>query len=183
MVQGEVLDTNGEGLIGAAVLLVNPKDSTIACHTVSDYSGHFAFHCKAAGEYWLQAHLLGYLTQGQTVVVPTEQVVIFKLPDDPKEIEQVRIGARRTGVKVSGDTVGYSVKAYTTGAEKTLGDLLARLPGLKVSQDGRVTAQGQQVEKILFNGRDLFGKNVGLATQNISSEVADTVRVVHGYSE
>jgi hypothetical protein len=183
VVQGEVLDTNGEGLIGAAVLLVNPKDSTIACHTVSDYSGHFAFHCKAAGEYWLQAHLLGYLTQGQTVVVPTEQMVIFKLPDDPKEIEQVRIGARRTGVKVSGDTIGYSVKAYTTGAEKTLGDLLARLPGLKVSQDGRVTAQGQQVEKILFNGRDLFGKNVGLATQNISSEVADTVRVVHGYSE
>jgi tonB-dependent receptor domain protein len=184
VVHGVIKDSTGEPLPLAVVLTVNPKDSSIVAHTVSNAAGIFRVKSDLAeGTYWLQAHQIGFVTVSREVHLPTQEKIEFVLKDDPKEIEAVRIGARRGGMKREGDTVGYNLKAYATGMEKTLGDVLANLPGIKVAQDGKVTAQGKKVDKILFNGRDYFGDNVSMATKNIDANVADTVRVIKGYSE
>ena len=180
---GRLMNADGVSVPGAVVLLVQPQDSSIVCHAVTDTVGRFVMHCQASGTYWLQSHVMGYLPESQHVQVPRSEPLEVRLREDPKEIEAVRIQARRQGVRVLGDTVKYNLKAFTTGAEKTLGELLSSLPGIKVAEDGTVTAQGQQVEKILFNGRDLYGSNVALATKNVSADMADSVKVVHGYSE
>lgn len=182
-VKGKVVDPEGKPLEMAAVLLVDPQDSTIAAHTVANNEGLFALEGSRKGQYWLQVHIMGYKTQSRTVQLPTQENQLFNMAEDPTEIEAVRVMARRKGMNVQGDTVKYNIRAYTTGAERTLGDLLNQLPGIKVSPNGTVTAQGKQVKKILFNGRDLFGNNVMLATQNINADMADSVQVVHGYSE
>jgi len=180
---GVVKDSAGEPLPLAVVLTVNPQDSSIVAHTVSNSAGVFRIKGDFSGKFWLQAHQMGFITVSREVILPTNENLEFILNDDPQEIEAVRIGARRGGMTRQGDTVGYNLKAYATGMEKTLGDVLATLPGIKVAPDGQVTAQGKKVDKILFNGRDYYGGNVAMATKNIDANVADTVRVIEGYSE
>lgn len=180
---GVVKDSAGEPIPLAVVLTVNPQDSSIVAHTVSNSAGVFRIKGELAGKFWLQAHQMGFITASREVTLPSNENLEFVLNDDPQEIEAVRIGARRGGMNRKGDTVGYNLKAYATGMEKTLGDVLATLPGIKVAPDGQVTAQGKKVDKILFNGRDYYGGNVAMATKNIDANVADTVRVIEGYSE
>ena len=182
-ITGMVEDQNRVSIPYATVLLVNPADSTVVQHTQSGEHGWFEIEKYGATNKWLQVHALGYYTETMTLTAPLKPVYVFKMRENPKEIAAVRIEARRRGMKVTGDTVKYNIKAYLTGNERSLGDLLAQLPGLKVSESGRVTAQGKPVEKILFNGRDLFGTNVTMATQHVSADVADSVAVIHGYSE
>ena len=182
-ITGMVEDQNRVSIPYATVLLVNPADSTVVQHTQSGEQGWFQIEKYGATNKWLQVHALGYYTETMTLTAPLKPVYVFKMREDPKEIAAVRIEARRRGMKISGDTVKYNIKAYLTGNERSLGDLFAQLPGLKVSESGRVTAQGKPVEKILFNGRDLFGTNVTMATQHVSADVADSVSVIHGYSE
>lgn len=182
-VHGTVKDSNGEPIALAVVLTVSPKDSSIVAHTVTNMAGFFRVKAAIKGNFWLQIHQMGYITQTKVVELPTNVAQDFVLKDDPKEIEAVRIGGKRKGMVRKGDTIGYNLKAYATGMEKTLGDVLANLPGIKVGADGSVMAQGKEVSKILFNGRDYFGDNVAMATKNIEANVADTVKVVEGYSE
>lgn len=183
MLQGEVRDEQGKGIPAAVMLLVNPQDSSIVGHAATDTAGLFRLTTDQQGEHWLQAHVMGYVTENKTVLLPHTAPLLFTLAVDQREIEAVRVGARHQGMKQKGDTIQYNVRAFTTGSEKTLGDVLARLPGVKVSSDGKVTAQGQNVEKILFNGVDLFGDNVALATKNVDANITDSVKVLHGYSE
>lgn len=180
---GAVVDTAGAALPGAAVLLINPADSSVVGYGVTDNRGTFSLSTSRRGKHWLQARVVGYLVENRSVVLPAAGEVRFVLRIDPKEIEAVRIKGTMRGFKERGDTLVYDPKAFATGMEKTLGDLLAKLPGLQVSADGEVTAQGKKVDKILFGGRDLFGSDVSLATKSVSADVADSVRVIHGYSE
>lgn len=182
-VTGSVVDSAGAALPGATLLLINPADSSVVGYGVADQLGAFSIPTQRTGSHWLQARVVGFLVGNKTITLPSADSVNFILRVDPKEIESVRIKGTMRGFKQRGDTLTYDPKAFTTGMEKTLADLLAKLPGLQVSADGSVKAQGKTVEKILFGGRDLFGDNVGLATKNISADVADSVRVIHGYSE
>lgn len=183
LVRGTVRDAQGNPLELAVVVLVNPRDSSIVAHTAAGRSGAFALEGALRGEYWLQVHMVGYATARRTLAVPCAEGLAIVLQEEAQGIEAVRIAARKRGTKVEGQTVKYNIAAFLTGSERTLGDLLKALPGLKVAQDGTVTAQGETVSKILFNGQDLYGGNVGLATKNVDAAVADSVRVVHGYSE
>lgn len=183
LASGVVKDDTGAPVALAVILTVRPQDSTVVAHTVTDGDGNFHVTGNLAGRYWIQAHQMGYLTASAEVELPSTTPLSLLLKSDPKEIEAVRVAGRRGGMQRKGDTVGYNLKAYATGMEKTLGDVLANLPGIKVSANGEVTAQGKPVSKILFNGRDYYGSNVAMATKNIDASVADTVKVIQGYSE
>lgn len=167
----------------ATVLLVRAADSTVTSYGNTDFNGDFALYTPETGEHYLQISSLGYITSSTLVGVPMGHPSIVELSPDPKEIEAVRVAARRRGMKVRGDTVQYNVQAFLTGAERTLGDLLAQLPDIKITPEGGAIAQGKKVDRILFNGRDLFAGNVQLATKNVGAGVVDSVSVWHGYSE
>lgn len=182
--RGTVLDGQEfEHVAYATVLLVRAADSTVSGYGVTDLNGDYAVYAAATGEHYLQVSSLGYVTFSKLITLPKQQIDIVELFPDPKEIEAVRVAARRRGVKVNGDTVKYNVQAYLTGAERTLGELLAQLPDIKITPSGGAIAQGKKVDRILFNGRDLFAGNVPLATKNVGAGVVDSVSVLHGYSE
>lgn len=181
---GTVLDGEDFSKIPhATVLLVRASDSTISCYGITDFNGDFAVYTTETGEHYLQISTIGYVTSSTLVKAPMGQLSIVELYPDPKEIEAVRVEARRRGMRVHGDTVEYNVQAFLTGAERTLGDLLAQLPDIKITPEGGAIAQGKKVDRILFNGRDLFAGNVQLATKNVGAGVVDSVSVLHGYSE
>lgn len=173
-----------ETLPSAAVLLLSRADSTVLAHATTDVQGRYTLRYTKPGAYLLQVRMLGYATQTRELTLPcAEPRIDFALHEQAHGLEEVRVTGHAEGVKVLGDTTRYNTKVFTTGTEKTLGEVLDKLPGVSVDEQGNATADGKQVDKVLFNGTDLYGGNVAMATQNVSADVTDSVEVIRGYSE
>ncbi|WP_342774055.1 TonB-dependent receptor [Muriicola soli] len=86
-------------------------------------------------------------------------------------------------VRVMGDTVVYNADSFQNGTERKLEDVLEKLPGVEINEDGQVEVEGKVVNKIMVNGKDFFDGDTKLATKNIPSKAVDKIQVLRNYSE
>jgi hypothetical protein len=93
------------------------------------------------------------------------------------ELKEVIIKAIPIPVKMKGDTVSYNAKAFKTRVNSTVEDLLKKMPGLSVDDQGRVTFQGKAIEKIYIDGKDYYLNDPRLITQNLTADMIDRIDV------
>jgi len=98
-------------------------------------------------------------------------------------LTEVTIEADRIPLGVRGDTITYNTEAFKTKPGATVEDLLKRLPGVEVARDGSIKAQGEDVQNVLVDGKEFFGKDPKIATQNLEAEAVDEVEVFDKASE
>ena len=84
---------------------------------------------------------------------------------------------------IKGDTVEYNAGSYDTRPNAVLEKLLEQLPGVEVAEDGSITAEGQQVQKIMIDGKEFFGNNVKLAVKNIPVDAVQKVQITDSQTE
>ena len=178
-VSGVIADAEGAGLSGAMVVALAKPDSVLTRFTTSSGDGVFALGDLGPGEYILQVTLLGYGTvrqdlslAGEDVNVGTINLEVMAVEVDPLVVtlDHVPFLNRR-------DTLGYNALAFRTRPNATVEDLLRQLPGIEVETDGSITAQGEEVENVLVDGREFFGGDPTMATQNLPAEAVDRVEV------
>lgn len=104
------------------------------------------------------------------------------LEPDTIALDQVIIHAERP-IQVRGDTVVYDAIYFAAGNEVALGDLLKKLPGLSVDEQGKVKFRGKDVKKVKVEGDDLFEANYQLLTKNLSADLIEQVEVLQNYSD
>ena len=85
-------------------------------------------------------------------------------------------------VSIKGDTIVYDADSFTNGTEDKLGDVLKKLPGVEVNDDGDITVEGQVVEKVQVEGKDFFEGDSRLATKNIPADAVSKVEVLKNYN-
>lgn len=117
------------------------------------------------------------------------EINIFEKTDieislDPQitEIQEVKIKTRPKIAFAKGDTISYNVKAIKDGTERTVEDLIKKLPGLDINESGKVTNNGNIVGQVLVDGNEFFGKNHKMATQNITAAMIDGVDLWKNYT-
>ncbi len=178
-VSGVIADAAGAGLGGAMVVALAKPDSVLTRFTTSNGDGVFALGDLGPGEYILQVTLLGYGTvrtdlslAGEDVNVGTINLEVMAVEVDPLVVtlDHVPFLNRR-------DTLGYNALAFRTRPNATVEDLLRQLPGIEVETDGSITAQGEEVENVLVDGREFFGGDPTMATQNLPAEAVEKVEV------
>ena len=178
-VSGVIADAEGARLNGAMVVALAKPDSVLTRFTTSSGDGVFALGDLGPGEYILQVTLLGYGTvrqdlslTGEDVNVGTINLEVMAVEVDPLVVtlDHVPFLNRR-------DTLGYNALAFRTRPNATVEDLLRQLPGIEVETDGSITAQGEEVENVLVDGREFFGGDPTMATQNLPAEAVDRVEV------
>merc|ERR1712032_308201 len=86
-------------------------------------------------------------------------------------------------VSIKGDTLVYNADSFKTGSERKLEDVLEKLPGVEINEDGQVEVEGKVVNKLMVNGKDFFDGDTKLATKNIPSKAIDKIQVLRNYSE
>ncbi len=89
----------------------------------------------------------------------------------------------RTAIKIKGDTTEFLVDSFLTNKNSNIEDLLKKLPGIQVDKNGKITAQGQEVKKVLVDGEEFFGNDPTVATRNLKAENVETVQVFDKKSE
>ena len=184
-VKGRVANEKNEAVSFATVLIVSAKDSAIVKYATADNNGAYQIAQIANGQYYVEARCVGYATQRTKIGLfgNNNLDVNFRMAQNVTELEGAKVKAKYSGIEFSGDTVRYNPLAYTDGSEVTLGDMISKLPGIEVSDGGKIKTQGKNVEAVLIEGRDLFSGNTQMPLHNLPANIAEKVEVVNNYSE
>ena len=97
------------------------------------------------------------------------------------ELKEVIVTAKK--IRQSGDTISYSAATYRGKNDKTLEDLLRKMPGIEVKADGQITYNGQWINEFYIEGLDMLGGNYGVATRNIDANDIGSVQVLQNHQD
>lgn len=100
---------------------------------------------------------------------------------DALKLPEVTVTARK--IKLAGDTVSYTAATYLGKNDKTLADLLGKMPGIEVKPDGQVVYNGQWINEFYIEGMDMLGENYGIATKNLNAGDIGSVQVMRDHQD
>ena len=184
--KGTVVDSTGAALPGATVMLLTPQDSSLVNFGRTNEAGLFDFKNLRRTPYLLKISYVGYLPYEKIIknedsdVTDLSEIQLSMLN---QELFEVVIKTARAPLSIRGDTVEYNASSFKVPPGSTVEDLLRRLPGMQVDQDGTVKAQGQEVKRVTVDGKRFFGDDPKMATKNLPAEAISKVQVFNGKSE
>ncbi|MDD2961147.1 MAG: outer membrane beta-barrel protein [Muribaculaceae bacterium] len=187
-VTGIVIDAKDNSPLGqSTVKLLNARDSAFVKGTSSDLEGKFSFADVNVGRYLVQVSYIGYDTYNKRVRITAEapNVNVGKLPVKENSIilQETTVVGVKTEIKVKEDTVEYNAGSYKTQPNAVVEDLLKRLPGVEVSTEGKITANGKEISKILIDGKEFFADDPKVASKNIPVDIVEKLQVVDRKSD
>lgn len=181
VVKGTITDNSGEPLPMATVRLLKANaDSTFVAAESADNDGRFSISNIKKGRYILQSTYIGYNIDSRVIDVNsnTYEAGKIQLSESSIMLEDAVVIGVATPIKVMEDTIEYNASSYTTPPNAVLNDLLKRLPGVEVSADGSISAQGETVKKILIDGEEFFADDPKVAAKNIPVEMVKKAQVI-----
>lgn len=184
--QGRAVDTLAAPLASSTVMLLNAKDSALVNYTRTGENGAFSFKNVKAGNYILKISFVGFIPYTRVVNPPAEAVVELgdvKLKPITRELFEVVVKTAKAPLTIRGDTIEYNASSFKVPPGSTVEDLLRKLPGVQVDQDGNIRAQGQEVKKVTVDGKSFFGNDPKLATKNLQAEAITKVQVYNDKTE
>ena len=184
-VSGKVLDTKDNApLIGVNILLVNPLDSAANKGTSTDADGYFRLDGIMNGQYILNISYISYKKVEKKLSVKDAPVELenLMLTEDSKLLKEVVVEAKQIRVQQLGDTSQFNADAFKVNKDASTEDLLLKMPGV-TSDNGTVKVNGEEVKKILVNGKPFFGDDPRAAIQNLPAEIIDKIQVFDRMSD
>lgn len=183
--RGRVSDDNGEPLIQASVRVLATKDSTLVKGALTNNAGRFTINGLKEGRYIVEASYVGFGTETTNITLKGEDVTVrpFMLKESAIALREAVVTGIRTPIKVMEDTVEFSAESYRTQPNAVVEDLLKRLPGVEVGSDGKITANGQEVTKILVDGKEFFSDDPTVASRNLPVDMVEKLQVVNRKSD
>jgi Outer membrane protein beta-barrel family/Carboxypeptidase regulatory-like domain len=178
-VSGAVEDTlNKKGIQNAVVALLSAKDSVLYKFARTDVNGKYSIKNLKPGEYLLMATHPYFADVIFNLGLKDVETAIpgIALTSKSKLLEEVIV---KTGspIKIKGDTTVYTADSFKVRAGANVEELLRKLPGITVDKDGKITAMGEQVKKVLVDGEEFFGDDPGIATKNLRADIVKEVEV------
>lgn len=184
-VTGRAIDgATRQPLIGATVQLIHLPDSARR-GAAADVEGNFRFDNAAPGAYVLAISFLSYRTSRRPLTVADQPVVLgdVRVRSASVQLGQAEVVGRTPPVIQKGDTSQYNAAAYKTNPDADARDLITKMPGVSVGTDGKVSAQGEQVQRVLVDGKQFFGNDPDAVLRNIPAEAIDKVQVFDRQSD
>ncbi|MDE6652950.1 MAG: TonB-dependent receptor, partial [Muribaculaceae bacterium] len=184
-VTGVVVDEESQPMIKATVRVLHPKDSTAVKGALTNEKGEFRITDVANGSYLLEASYVGYSPIYKEITVKGKSLAVgtVSMAEDTKMLRDVTVTGIKTPIKVMEDTIEFNADSYKTQPNAVVEDLLKRLPGVDVGTDGKITANGKEVKKILVDGKEFFSDDPSAASKNIPVDLVDKLQVVDRKSD
>lgn len=178
-VEGTAVDSLSAPLPSATVMLLNASDSSLVNFTVTNKDGSFKIKNVNKGAYQLQITFVGFASYRKNFAAEDSDLNlgIIRMTQQTKELDEIIIQGQRAPVTVKRDTIEFNAGSFKTKANANVEDLLKKLPGVEVENDGTVKAQGENVQRVTVDGREFFGRDPKVATRNLPADAVDKVQV------
>ena len=177
-------EQSGEPVGFATVSLSVKGESKASKYVLSDSEGKAELTKVKKNTYILKAELMGYKEYQKEIAVEKDlNLGELKMKVDTKVLDAASVSAVGNPIIVKKDTIEYNASSFKTSDNDMLEDLLKKLPGIEVSSDGTVTANGETINKITIDGKTFFLDDPQLATKNLPANIVEKVKVVERKSE
>ncbi len=185
-VRGKLSDTTShQNLKDATIAILDTNDSTMLVYGLTKADGTFSIDNIPFGAHLLMASFQGYKERYFTVnlsrTAPEANLGEVVMQTQPKELASVTVKA--PPIVIKGDTAEFNAGQFKTKPNATAEDLLKKMPGMEVAKDGSVKAQGQDVKRVLVNGKRFFGDDPKMATRNLPTDMIDKIQVFDAQSD
>ena len=177
---GTVVDETDLVIPGVTIMVLGKADSILIQYASTDTDGRFTLQNVPAGDHLLNFSFLGMQTLYKPITSgPSKEVDLGKINMTPTStlLSEVEVKADYIPIEIKKDTISYNADAFQTTPDAVVEDLLKKLPGIEVQSDGSIKAQGENVEKVLVDGKEFFGSDPKAATKNLPARAIKKVKV------
>lgn len=181
-VEGVVKDSIGNPLELANVIAINQDTKALDSYGITNDQGRYKLDLKSNSKYNIQVSYIGMKSLTQAIETKTSDIKKdFTLQPD-NSLDAVEL-TYEMPVSVKGDTLVYNADSFKRESDKKLEDVLKRLPGVEITEEGTIEVEGKEVSKVMVEGKDFFDGDTKLATKNIPADALDKVQVLKNYDE
>ena len=179
-VSGRVVEDTGEPAVQATVQLLSLPDSTFTTGIASNEKGYFSLPRVKAGKYVLKVSYIGFKNKliplQLNASAPNKNVGTVKLETDAIMLAEAVVVAEAPQVQIVEDTVAFNSSAYRTPEGAMLEELVKKLPGAEVDDDGNVKINGKEISKIMVDGKEFFGGDVQTGLKNLPVDMIEKLK-------
>ena len=179
-VKGLITDTINHKNLSNTVISLLRKDSVITSFRRSNESGFFEIKNIKPGNYLLYITHPTYADYTDKIEVTdanTTDLGSIKMTLLSHLLEEVMVKQKISAIRINGDTTEFKSDSFKVREGASVEEMLRKLPGIQVDKDGKITAMGEQVKKVLVDGEEFFGDDPTIATRNLQASDVDKVQV------
>ncbi|MEJ7691843.1 carboxypeptidase regulatory-like domain-containing protein [Daejeonella sp.] len=175
-INGKVTDTKGKAIESVSINLKD-SDGNILSFTRTNASGTYKLSLKSQNKgLRVEASSLGYKKAGVEITDPGKTYDLV-LEDNAIDLAPVTV-KNRAALSVSGDTLNYKTSDFADKQDRTIGDVIKRMPGIEVAESGKISYNGQAISKLYVDGDNLLDDKYNIATKSIPQDAVDKVQVI-----
>lgn len=181
-VKGKIIEEDTKEVVPMATIQVlSLPDSAYVTGMASGLDGTFNIKSIKKGKYVLKISYIGF--QNYTTSLDftnskqsSKDLGIITLTSDAKLLESAVVTAQAAQVQVSGDSIIYNSSAFRVPEGSALEELVKKLPGADVDENGKITINGKEVSKILIDGKEFFTDDTDVAMKNLPTSMVDKIK-------
>lgn len=181
IISGIVCDANKQSALNNAnIILSTTADKKIVAYAITSHDGSFRIQFKYTKleNLFMKVSYLGY----ETINIPLKKDEnYYEIQLHPQAIDIKEVVIKAPKIRAQGDTIIYNVASYSKEGDRTIGDVLKKLPGIRVEENGRIIYQGMPINKFYIEGMDLLEGKYGIATNNISNKDVGSIEVLENH--
>ena len=186
-ITGELFsESTQEPIPQANVRVLQKSDSAFVTGKASDLDGRFSIPVRN-GSYILQVSYIGYNDLFEDVEVSSSTPVVnlgrLTMSDDNILLSEAVVTAKAAEIVVKGDTLEYNADSYKVTESAVVEDLLKKMPGVEVDNEGNITVNGRAITKILVDGEEFFSDDPKVASKNLPANMVEKLQVLERRSE
>ncbi|MEK6502695.1 outer membrane beta-barrel protein [Chitinophaga sp. CCNWLY40] len=183
-INGQIIDAaTRQPLQGATINCLLAKDSTQKILTFSNKNGLFLLDSLPTDNYFLNITFLGYQSLVYPIRVPPGNIIInlgsIEIKSTGLTLAEVEVIQTKVPIRFTKDTIEFNASFFKTKVNAVVEDLLKKIPGIQIDNDGTIRANGKIIQNIMIDGRQLFsGGSPNTISKNLQADLIDKVQLI-----
>jgi len=178
-ITGKVLESDSQEPVAQTTVRLLKTDSTLVTGTLTNLDGLFRVKVPSAGNFIVQITCVGFKPYTKNVKVTADKDIALgtiNLDPDAIMLKGATVTGQAAKVTLKEDTFVYNASAYRTPEGSVIEELVRKLPGAQVDDDGKITINGKEVKKILIDGKEFMTGDTKTAMKNLPTSIVERVK-------
>lgn len=176
---GKVIDKETDEPLSNVIVMLKTEDGkAILRHSMTGEKGTFVLETLAMEKRMLTFSLMGYESVNLPLQIGQKE---YRVSLKPKAIQIKEVTVKAPKIRTKGDTIVYNVSRFADSQDKTIADVLKKMPGIDVETNGRISYNGKTINKFYIEGLDMLEGRYGIATNSIPQQNVSTIEVMENH--
>lgn len=182
IISGKVKITNeSKSVFGVNIFVNNPKSLASISYGITDEKGGFSIKVQSDSDSLLVIFRSLTTQEYQLMIANQTQNLAVILEEGVQEIPEFTLKSIKNPVTFKNDTLSYAVEGFTNQNDRVIADILKKLPGIEVLDNGRILYEGKGIQKFYIDGMDLLEGKYNLASRNLPADAVESIQILENH--